>query len=67
MVCRIKTSKLLCMIIDNEVEVESSKINYYLKELVKAGYIKVNGTTMKLTKKGKDYATRRECNENNIK
>lgn len=59
----IKTSKLLCMIIDNEVEVESSKINYYLKELVKAGYIEVNRTTMRLSKKGKDYLTRRDGNE----
>lgn len=59
----IKTSKLLCMIIDNEVEIESSKINYYLKELVKAGYIEVNRTTMRLSKKGKDYLTRRDDNE----
>lgn len=59
----IKTSKLLCMIIDNEVEIESSKINYYLKELVKAGYIEVNRTTMRLSKKGKDYLIRRDDNE----
>lgn len=59
----IKTSKLICMIIDNEVEVESSKINYYLKELVKAGYIEVNRTTMRLSKKGKDYLIRRDDNE----
>ena len=48
----MKTSKLLCMILDNEGEIESSNLLFFLKELTKLGYIEVNGTRMKLTDKG---------------
>lgn len=59
----IKTSKLLCMIVNNESEIETSKINYYLKELVKIGYLEVHGTKIRLTQQGKQYVSRRESNE----
>lgn len=51
----MKTSKLLCMIIHNEGNIETGTINFYLKELVKKGFIEVSGTSLKLTNKGMRY------------
>lgn len=51
------------MILDNEGEIESSNLLFFLKELTKLGYIEVNGTRMKLTDKGVYYA-RSKNNDN---
>lgn len=51
------------MILDNEGEIESSNLLFFLKELTKLGYIEVNGTRMKLTDKGAYYA--RSKNDDN--
>lgn len=59
----MKTSKLLCMILDNEGEIESSNLLFFLKELTKLGYVEVNGTKIKLTDRGKCYA-RSKNNDN---
>ena len=59
----MKTSKLLCMILDNEGEIESSNLLFFLKELTKLGYVEVNGTKIKLTYRGKCYA-RSKNNDN---
>ena len=59
----MKTSKLICMILDNEGEIESSNLLFFIKELTKLGYIEVNGTRMKLTDKGVYYA-RSKNNDN---
>ena len=59
----MKTSKLICMILDNEGEIESSNLLFFIKELTKLGYIEVNGTKIKLTDRGKCYA-RSKNNDN---
>lgn len=59
----MKTSKLLCMILDNEEEIESNNLLFFLKELIKLGYIETNGTKIKLTDKGVYYA-RSKNNDN---
>ena len=59
----MKTSKLICMILDNEGEIESSNLLFFLKELTKLGYVEVNGTKIKLTDRGKCYA-RSKNNDN---
>jgi len=48
------------MILDNEGEIESSNLLFFLTKL---GYIEVNGTRMKLTDKGVYYA-RSKNNDN---
>ena len=59
----MKTSKLICMILDNEGEIESSNLLFFIKELTKLGYIEVNGTKIKLTDRGEYYA-RSKNNDN---
>lgn len=51
----MKTSKLLCIILHNEGEIEFNSISRYVKILVQKGYIETNGTKIKLTDKGKKY------------
>ena len=51
------------MILDNEGEIESSNLLFFLKELTKLGYVEVNGTKIKLTDRGKCYA-RSKNNDN---
>ncbi|MBC8588077.1 hypothetical protein [Paratissierella segnis] len=48
-----KTSHCLLMILKIEEEIETSRILNYYKELVKLGYVEINGTKLKLTEKGK--------------
>ena len=59
----MKTSKLICMILDNEGEIESNNLLFFIKELTKLGYIEVNGTKIKLTDRGQYYA-RSKNNDN---
>jgi predicted transcriptional regulator len=55
----LKTSKLLCLILLNEGDIELSTLSLYMKELVKKGYAEVvNGTELRITKKGMDYIIR---------
>ena len=51
------------MILDNEEEIESNNLLFFLKELIKLGYIETNGTKIKLTDKGVYYA-RSKNNDN---
>ena len=51
------------MILDNEGEIESSDLLFFIKELTKLGYIEVNGTKIKLTDRGEYYA-RSKNNDN---
>lgn len=51
----MKTSKLICMILQNEGKIELNSITRYIKILVQEGYIYVDGTKISLTKKGEAY------------
>lgn len=51
----MKTSKLICMILDNEGKIELNSISKYVKILVDKEFIAVDGTKISLTQKGKIY------------
>lgn len=51
----MKTSKLICMIFQNEGVIESNKIISYIKKLVELGYLQIAGTEITLTDKGRNY------------
>lgn len=54
----MKTSTLICKIFKNEGEMDLSKLNYYITELMKLGILEVDTETLslRLTQKGIDYA-----------
>lgn len=54
----MKTSKLICKILRNEESMDLGKLNYYIAELLKLGFLEIgdDGFSLKLTQKGIDYA-----------
>ena len=54
----MKTSKLICKIFRNEDEMDLGKLNNYITQLLKMGFLEIgeDGLTLKLTQKGIDYA-----------
>ena len=54
----MKTSKLICKIFKNEDEIDLTKLNNYLSQLVKMGFLEKgeNELSLKLTQKGVEYA-----------
>ena len=54
----LRTSALICKMFKNEGSMEISKIDYYIKELLKMGFLEIDkdGTSLKLTEKGLKYA-----------
>lgn len=55
-----RISILLCNIFLNEKEIEVSKIKFYVKELIKKGFISINSdsTSLSLTQLGIDYVNK---------
>ncbi len=51
----MKTSKLICMIFQNEGSIESNQITFYIKRLVELGYLQIAGTKIALTDRGRNY------------
>lgn len=52
----MKTSILICNIVNNEGELEYSKLIKYIEDLTKMGFLEVTETSaIKLTKKGEEY------------
>lgn len=54
----MKTSKLICKIFRNEDEMDLGKLNYYITQLLKMGFLEIGEDefTFKLTQKGIEYA-----------
>lgn len=54
----MKTSKLICKIFKNEEEMDLGKLNTYITQLIKMGFLEISndGLSLKLTQKGIDYA-----------
>ena len=54
----VKTSKLICKIFRNEEEMDLGKLNNYITQLLKMGFLELSndGLSLKLTQKGIDYA-----------
>lgn len=54
----MKTSKLICKILKNEKEMDLGKLNDYIGQLLKMGFLEISkdGLSLKLTQKGIDYA-----------
>lgn len=51
----MKTSVLICKIIQNEEGLEYSGLIKYIEELVKLGIIKIENNKLTLTEKGEKY------------
>ena len=58
MVILVETSKLICKIFRNEEEMDLGKLNNYITQLLKMGFLEISddGLSLKLTQKGIDYA-----------
>ena len=54
----MKTSKLICKIFRNEDEMDLGKLNNYITQLLKMGFLEIDedGFSLKLTQKGIEYA-----------
>lgn len=54
----MKTSKLICKIFRNEEEIDLGKLNNYITQLLKMGFLEIgeDGLSLRLTQKGIDYA-----------
>lgn len=54
----MKTSKLICKIFRNEDEMDLGKLNHYITQLLKMGFLEIgeDGLSLKLTQKGIEYA-----------
>ena len=54
----MKTSKLICKIFRNENEMDLGKLNNYITQLLKMGFLEIDedGFSLKLTQKGIEYA-----------
>lgn len=54
----MKTSKLICKIFKNEESMDLGKLNTYITQLLKMGYLEIaeDGLSLKLTQKGLEYA-----------
>lgn len=54
----MKTSKLICKIFKNEEEMDLGKLNNYITQLFKMGFLEISddGLSLRLTKKGIEYA-----------
>lgn len=54
----MKTSKLICKIFRNEEEIDLGKLNSYISQLVKMGFLEISedNLSLKLTQKGIDYS-----------
>lgn len=54
----MKTSKLICKIFKNEESMDLGKLNIYITQLLKMGYLEIaeDGLSLKLTQKGIEYA-----------
>lgn len=54
----MKTSKLICKIFKNEESMDLGKLNTYITQLLKMGYLEIaeDGLSLKLTQKGIEYA-----------
>ena len=54
----MKTSKLICKIFRNEDEMDLGKLNNYITQLLKMGFLEIgeDGLSLKLTQKGIEYA-----------
>ena len=54
----LKTSKLICKIFQNEGEMDLSKLNNYIKQLLELEFLEIgeDKLSLKLTEKGQKYA-----------
>ena len=54
----MKTSKLICKIFRNEDEMDLGKLNNYITQLLKMGFLEIgeDGLSLRLTQKGIEYA-----------